>query len=72
MDGSGATAFEDLTQALIATATAATQTVQAASKKDLARLIPRPGVSTQSTENRRSSSGATGFGASNNIFGSGG
>lgn len=66
MDGSGGagmdfTSFPDLTQALIATANAATQAVQAASaasssagqaggegsevvKKDLAKLIPRPGV----------------------------
>ena len=61
MDGSGPTGFEDLTQALIATAQAATQAVQTATstgsgtgaptgepsgllKKDLARLIPRPGI----------------------------
>ena len=67
MDGSGGvgvdlTSFPELTQALIATAQAATQAVQAASaaaaatgvqaggesseasKKDLAKLIPRPGV----------------------------
>ena len=61
MDGTGVLpGVEELTQALIATATAATQAVQAAStttagggtgtgdsgglvKKDLARLIPRPG-----------------------------
>ena len=61
MDGSGPTGFEDLTQALIATAQAATQAIQTATstgsgtgastgepsgllKKDLARLIPRPGI----------------------------
>lgn len=58
MDGSEVVpGMEELTQPLIATATAATQAVQAASntpgggaapstseKKDLARLIPRPGT----------------------------